>query len=76
MVRLGALPDARRSQTHAGTCTLTQANVLSLMASIKMAERSEEWHSNPSSENNSSKTAIATVRENSKIKIKASKIER
>ena len=39
-----------------------------------MAERSEERHGNPSSEN-SSKTAIAIVRENSKIQIKASKIE-
>ena len=27
-----ALPDARRSQTHTGTCTLTPANIMSLMA--------------------------------------------
>ena len=38
-----------------------------------MAERSEERHGNPSSENNSGDTAMAATRENSKIKIKASK---
>ena len=40
-----------------------------------MAERSEERHGNPSSENNSGETAIATARQNSKMKIKSSKIE-
>ena len=39
---------------------------------LKMAERREEQHGNPSSENNSGETAIATARENSKIKIKVS----
>ena len=41
---------------------------------IKMVERSEERHGNPSSENTSGETAMA-ARENSKIKIKASKID-
>ena len=40
-----------------------------MAAKLKMAERSEERHGNPSSENNSSETAIATARENSKINI-------
>ena len=35
---------------------------------LKMAERSEERHDNPSSYNNSGEKAIATARENSKIK--------
>ena len=43
---------------------------------LKMAERSEERHDNPSSENNSGETAIATAREDSKIKIKSSEIDR
>ena len=42
---------------------------------LKMAERSKERHGNPRSENNSGETAIATARENSKIKMKASKLE-
>ena len=42
---------------------------------LKMAERSEERYDKPSSLNNSGETAIATAPENSKIKIKASKIE-
>ena len=37
---------------------------------IKMAERREKRHGNPSSENNSGETAIATARENSKIENK------
>ena len=37
-----------------------------------MAERSEERHGNPSSENNG-KTAIATVLKNNKIKLKEAK---
>ena len=37
-----------------------------MAARIKMAERSEERHGNPSSKNNSGETAIATARENSK----------
>ena len=43
---------------------------------IKMVERSNEQHGNPSSENNSGEMAVATARENIKIKIKASKRER
>ena len=46
---------------------------IKMVARIQMAEKSEERNGNPSSENNSGETAIATVRENSKIKIKASK---
>ena len=32
------LPDAGQSQNHAGTCTLTPANVMSLMASTPPSE--------------------------------------
>ena len=51
------------------------ARVKKWQLELKMAERSEERHGNPSSEN-SDETAIAMVRENNKIKIKVSKIER
>ena len=40
-----------------------------------MAERSKERHGNPNSKNYSSEMAIATARDNSKIIIKASKID-
>ena len=42
---------------------------IKMAARIKMAERREKRHGNPSSENNSGLIAIATARENSKIKI-------